>query len=87
MIPETTKENTEGVSNCTVRLLVVEKLFDENLLLGYLPYLVCVSEIKLSRRSTATPPLSLPFSNEKFHFHVHLRHGVSSFSPLWLMLW
>lgn len=87
MIPETTKENTEGVSNCTVRLLVVEKLFDENLLLGYLPYLVCVSEIKLSQRSTATPPLSLPFSNEKFHFHVHLRHGVSSFSPFWLMLW
>lgn len=37
--------------------------------------------VELSRRPTATPPLSLPFSNEKSYFHVRLRHGVSSSSP------
>ncbi|CAN4076770.1 unnamed protein product [Withania somnifera] len=36
--------------------------------------------LELSRRPTTTPPLSLPFSNEKSHFHVRLRHGVSSSS-------
>ncbi|WMV48922.1 hypothetical protein MTR67_042307 [Solanum verrucosum] len=75
-------ENQQENGGCSTAL----ERFHENLLLGYLPYLVCVSEIKLSRRSTATPPLSLPFSNEKFHFHVRLRHGVSSFSPFWLLL-
>lgn len=29
--------------------------------------------LELSRRPTATPPLSLPFSTEKSNFHVHVR--------------